>query len=600
MARSMVVPFSASNTTALMSLTEDVGNDLVLNLNTIPTKTWNVAIIGTGSLAAHTFTITGTDINDAVISETITGADANDASFTDAQFKTVTQIITKTGGVPAAVNNVKSGVMDLIASTQAVAMGANTILKTGDNAILSFAAATAYILSFASASDLSLVDFTITGTDIDGAPLVEVLGGPNADIVFTIGAFHSITSIVPDGVVADITIGSEVYLAALQNTAADGLVTLTNTLFPNQEWLLSLSSPNNLSAAIFHFTGTNLAGAVSEYKTGPNNNFVNTVSKYSTVSSLTVNESVDDVTINIPNYIAPLQSVTAPANLILSQNSITFATDTAYKVTLKSASNNSAVTFTITGTDINGDPQNEDLTGPNNATVTSVNSYNSIISISPDVNATNIISGIYGIIAETQDSTADVPDLLSPIGGYPIEFYHLERTITLTSPASVNNSGVNFTITGTNQYGTVITEVLAGPNANTVTSVNRYHTITSIVPDGEFFSMSMGTGSTGIIQWLYLNQTQNPPNTVIQVNVTGTINYSVTQTLDNQGSYVNSGGSYSYVENITPASFAVVAAMTAATTDQIYNLATAAAGLQTIINSSTGGSLIFTVQQPGF
>jgi hypothetical protein len=599
MARSMVVPFPASSTTALMALT-DVGSSLVLNLNTIPTKTWNIAITSTGDVHTHTFTIAGTDINDTVISETITGGTAADPSLTTAQFKTVSSIISKTAGVPAAVNNLKAGVMDLVASTQAVAMSANTILKKGDETVLHLGSGVGYVLSFASASDLSAVTFTVTGTDAANAPLVEMVTGPNNDIVFSIGEFATITSIVPDGVVADITIGSEIYLAALQDTAADGLFVLDNTTFLNQEWLLSISSPNDLSGSIFHITGTNLAGAVAEYKTGPNNGFVNSVSHYSTVSSISVNESVLSVAVNIPDYIAPLQSVIAPADLILSQDVISFATGTSYAVSLKSASDNSAVTFTITGTNSSNAPLVEAVTGPNNETVITVGDFKTISSISPDVNATNIIAGIYGIIAATQDSVADVPDILTPIGGYPIEFYHLERTITLTSPAGVNNSGVNFTITGTDQYNTATTEVLAGPNANTVTSAHKYHTITSIVPDGEFFPMSMGTGSTGIIQWLYLNQTQNPPNTVIQVDVTGTINYSVTQTLDGQGAYVQSGGSYSYVQNITPASFAVVAALTTATTDQIYNLATAATGLQTIINSSTGGSLIFTVQQPGF
>lgn len=599
MARSMVVPFPASNATALMPLT-DVGSSIVLNLNTIPTKTYNVAITGTADVSGHTFTVTGTDTNDSALIETITGGTAADPSVTIAQFKTVSSIVSKTAGVPAAVNNVKAGCVDMVASTQAVGIGANVILKKGDEAILTLGTGVGYVISFSSASDLSLVTFTVTGTDSVGAPLVEAVTGPNNDIVFSVGAFATITSIACDLGAADITIGSEIFLAALQNTPANGIFVLANTSFPIQEWLLSLSSPNDLSGSTFHISGTNLAGASSEYLVGPNNSFVNSVNHYSTVSSISVNTSVLGVTVNIPDYVAPLQSVTAPADLILSQDVVTFATGKSYPVSLKSASNNSGVTFTITGTDVHDAPLIEAIAGPNNTTVKTAGSFKSITSISPDINATNIIAGIYGIIAPTQNSTAAVPATLSPSTGYPIEFYHLQRTITLTSPANVDNSGVNFTITGTNQYNTPITEVLAGPNANTVTSVHQYHTITSIVPSGEFFSMSMGTGSTGIIQWCYLNQTQNPPNTVIQLDITGTINYSVTQTLDGQGAYVQSGGAYSYVQNITPASFAVVAALTGATTDQIYNLTTAATGLQTIINSSTGGSLLFTLQQPGF
>ena len=67
-------------------------------------------------------------------------------------------------------------------------------------------------------------------------------------------------------------------------------------------------------------------------------------------------------------------------------------------ITLYSSADNSGNTFTITGTDGNGDAQTEDLSGPGAAaTVNSANKYLTITSIVSDgAIATNIQAGILG------------------------------------------------------------------------------------------------------------------------------------------------------------------------------------------------------------
>jgi hypothetical protein len=186
---------------------------------------------------------------------------------------------------------------------------------------------------------------------------------------------------------------------------------------------------------------------------------------------------------------------------------------------------------------------------------------------------------------------------------YPFVFVALARTITLTS--TDNLSAVNFTITGTNQFGTVITEVLGGPNNNTVTSVNQYHTITNIASSGAYTNFSIGSGSTGHFQWIKVNTFNIDPNITISAEITGTINYTVNQTIDyleyskNISSNIGEGSTLSYFINTTPVSFPVTAALTAATTSQIFTLTTPTTGLQGIINSSTGGALILNILQQG-
>ena len=115
--------------------------------------------------------------------------------------------------------------------------------------------------------------------------------------------------------------------------------------------------------------------------------------------------------------IAPLQDVTAGSNFVLncnipslSQGPYIFAQDTVpqqvvRQVTLTSGNNYAATTFTITGigspVDGTGNPTqvfsliSENLAGPNANTVSSVNIYSQIISVSPDTNVVGVSIG-YG------------------------------------------------------------------------------------------------------------------------------------------------------------------------------------------------------------
>ena len=72
-------------------------------------------------------------------------------------------------------------------------------------------------------------------------------------------------------------------------------------------------------------------------------------------------------------------------------------------ITLYSSANNAGNTFTITGTDGNGDAQTEDVTGPGaGATVNSANKYLTVTSIVSDgAIATDIRAGILGTGALT-------------------------------------------------------------------------------------------------------------------------------------------------------------------------------------------------------
>ena len=122
-------------------------------------------------------------------------------------------------------------------------------------------------------------------------------------------------------------------------------------------------------------------------------------------------------------------------------------------ITLYSSGNNSGNTFTITGTDGNGDAQTEDLTGPNAGTVNSANKYLTVTSIVSDgAIVTDIQAGILGTGALTGTVFAGRTRI---------------RGLTGTSKASAGNIVFkNTSITGTS--------LLTIPLTGAVSSIDPY------------------------------------------------------------------------------------------------------------------------------
>ena len=123
-------------------------------------------------------------------------------------------------------------------------------------------------------------------------------------------------------------------------------------------------------------------------------------------------------------------------------------------ITLYSSGNNSGNTFTITGTDGNGDAQTEDLTGPGAAaTVNSANKYLTVTSIVSDgAIVTDIQAGILGTGALTGTVFAGRTRI---------------RGLTGTSKASAGNIVFkNTSITGTS--------LLTIPLTGAVSSIDPY------------------------------------------------------------------------------------------------------------------------------
>lgn len=164
-----------------------------------------------------------------------------------------------------------------------------------------------------------------------------------------------------------------------------------------------------------------------------------------------------------------------------------------------------------------------------------------------------------------------------------------QRFVTLTSAA--NLSGISFTITGTEG-----TEVLVGPNANTVTSVRSYSAITSIVPGGTSAStVSAGWPASTVIYAMIQALTTFSPSRKLTLTSTsdfsavsftfiGTDTAGLAQTetiVGPNNSTVTTTHYFASVTSITPSALAAgnISAGYPATPAVLYTVPTAGASL---------------------
>ena len=92
--------------------------------------------------------------------------------------------------------------------------------------------------------------------------------------------------------------------------------------------------------------------------------------------------------------IAALQTLGGAGNMTLTGSSVSDGSNMDTTVTLTSTGNISGVTFTVTGTDASGSTITEDITGPNNTTVTGSTKFSTVTQIAADgAVATNTSAG---------------------------------------------------------------------------------------------------------------------------------------------------------------------------------------------------------------
>lgn len=147
-------------------------------------------------------------------------------------------------------------------------------------------------------------------------------------------------------------------------------------------------------------------------------------------------------------------------------------------------------------------------------------------------------------------------------------------------------------VTGTDRYGNTASETLSVPSGSsgTVYTVIDYKTVTSLVPAGGGWTaaVTVGTNTIASSRPIFLD-TYGWPNTMLQVSVSGTVNYTVQQSADNPN--VVGLGSVNWVSHPD------TALVSATTTVQSNYLFTPFVTRVTL--NSGSGTITFTATQSG-
>lgn len=181
----------------------DIDGDLALAGVAAIILAARIAVISDGDDSAATFTIVGTDVNDAYLSEDLTGPSSG-VAITSGAFKTVSQVAIDT----ATSNNITVGPAGGICSYQTPSV-AGTLTMNGrlvSGGIVTFDVPRK--VSITSDGNDSLLTFIVRGTDANDNFLYESIAGPNATTVNGSACFKTITSISVSGTgTGNITVG---------------------------------------------------------------------------------------------------------------------------------------------------------------------------------------------------------------------------------------------------------------------------------------------------------------------------------------------------------------------------------------------------------
>lgn len=169
----------------------------------------------------------------------------------------------------------------------------------------------------------------------------------------------------------------------------------------------------------------------------------------------------------------------------------------------------------------------------------------------------------------------------------------LAHRVSIRNDSATNHSGKTVTLVGTAPDDYPLTEVMTAPGTSaTVESVGYFKTLTSATP-----SATIGA-DTFDIGWVDEVSTQTIPlnwraqtAAAINVDVTGTIDFTVQETFDN----VQVEGQ-SAIQNVQWASITALATKTA---DTASTASVGATAIRLVVNSySTGAELQMNVNQP--
>jgi hypothetical protein len=219
------------------------------------------------------------------------------------------------------------------------------------------------------------------------------------------------------------------------------------------------------------------------------------------------------------NNIAQAQNPSGAGDLTLNGTLVTSGVariPRGQSITITSAGNDSSFTFVVYGqiavdNPVPGNPLfgSESVAGANTGTVSTRTKFLTVTRVSISGNsAGNVSVGTNGYVA-----TLDLP-----------------RRVLITNGG--NDTGVTFTVFGTNWQGLPIQEDVVGASGGTIATDQDFSTVTAVWASGAVATtILVGTNGVGSSRPLFLDRFAPAP-TALQVVASGTVNYTVQQTLD--------------------------------------------------------------------
>ena len=274
---------------------------------------------------------------------------------------------------------------------------------------------------------------------------------------------------------------SEAALATAIQTAINADSTLSGAgksvivTHANGSYSIKSGSIGASSSIVINSIGSNLDGFLKFVGSADADNIG--TSQAGTASTALILDG-DSVTPTVSNGLVKEQTLSGSGNFAMdgSQSGLASSGLNSF-LTFSSLNDLSSVSFTVTGTDINGNALNEVITGPTaGGNVISTNIFRTVTQISSNAAAASVDIGTKSVFV---DLAGKRPSITSGGG---------------------DESGQTFTIVGTDLSGNAQTEVITGPGAGaTVFGLKTFQTISSITPSSNTAGrINMGFTGAGI------------------------------------------------------------------------------------------------------
>jgi flagellar hook-associated protein FlgK len=451
-----------------------------------------VTIYCSASETGNIFTVTGTDDDGVVISENITGVSSSSTAVGSTRFNTITSITssaTASGNIQIGTIS-RSDINDddsLIQELSVTSSGSLTL-----NGPLSTASYLGAQISVTSNNDTTSNSFIIVGTDLNGAALTETITGSNSSTVTTTNIFQTVSSINVTGSISSLIKVGTVGADGNWNTSIDA-----NALEIDSNYEISKALVKNLRVGtpISQIKGEVITSLPPEGSTiamsfenqiyegvikngeiiinGPEDNRI--VARFNGTSNLdqdAISSSQSGIASSSLDFngvssvpsdsdgLVAIGSLAGAGTINITEGALSAiaSTNLSSFITISSPNNNASRTFTITGTDIDGNPQTETITGVNNNSIQSTKIFKTVTQISADGSLSPFNIGTVSAITNKEGTRI---------------------SISATSDETNNT----FQIVGTDVNGLSQTETIFGPNSGgTVYTKQLFKTITSITP----------------------------------------------------------------------------------------------------------------------